>query len=133
MSTIIGLGDLAEDEIIRKTLPLEALLENISIHIIEDRPPVNITSPGPVPINLAIGKMRCTRDESGVFNIQPCDRSATLLSDMSMDGEGSTPKRVRDRDRELIALQLVMQQLKVDNDSLRRQVAAIDKQAETNR
>lgn len=134
MSTIIGLGDLTEDEIIRKTLPLEALLENISIHIIEDRPPVNITSPGPVPINLAIGKMRCTRDETGVFNIQPCDRSGVpLQSDMSMDGSSSTPKRERDRDRELIALQLVMQQLKLDNDSLRRQVATIDKQAEVNR
>lgn len=132
MSTVIGLGDLAEDEIIRKPLPLEALLEKISIHLTEDRPPVNITSPGPVPIDVDIGKLRVTRDVSGIFHIQPCDQSSNLESDMSID-VGSPPRKERDRDRELISLQLVMQQLKLDNESLRRQVVIVDKQAEAHR
>lgn len=46
MSTVIGLSDLSEDEIISKPLPMEILLDNLKITLIEDRPPVNITSPG---------------------------------------------------------------------------------------
>lgn len=54
MSTVIGLSDLAEDEIISKPLPMEILLDNLKITMIEDRPPVNITSPGKTIINLNI-------------------------------------------------------------------------------
>lgn len=131
MSTIIGLGDLAEDEIIAKPLSLDALLENITVNIIEDRPPVNITSPGSVPLNLVIGKLRCTRDETGVFNIQPETSLVKAQSETSTDDGGSTPKRERDRDREILALQLVMQQVKFDNDGLKRNLAAMEKNVET--
>lgn len=46
MSTVIGLSDLSEDEVISKPMPMEVLLKNIKLTLIEDRPPVNITSPG---------------------------------------------------------------------------------------
>lgn len=92
MSTVIGLGDLAEDEIISPPMPvtvdivyfflfeivilmhfvwLQINLENVRINLLEDRPPVNITSPGPVPINLCIGRMHLERDKSGLLTIQP--------------------------------------------------------------
>lgn len=45
------------------------------INLIEDRPPVNITSPGPVPINLAIGRMNLKRDKTGLLHIQPIGKS----------------------------------------------------------
>lgn len=46
-------------------------MENVKLNLNEDRPPVNITSPGPVPIRLAIGRMRIHRDKNGIVNIQP--------------------------------------------------------------
>lgn len=41
------------------------------MHLNEDRPPVNITSPGPVPIDLNIQQLHITRTEDGVFHIAP--------------------------------------------------------------
>lgn len=111
-------------------------LENVKITIIEDRPPVNITSPGPVPINLQIGKMRLKRDKNGIFELQPCQEDVTLMTDTPAISKSSNNidevmllKR-KERDRELIALQLVMQQLKLDNDNLKKQINNIEKDNE---
>lgn len=52
-------------------LVFKVTVENVRINLIEDRPPVNITSPGPVPINLAIGRMHLKRDKTGLLHIQP--------------------------------------------------------------
>lgn len=46
-------------------------LENIALRLNEDRPPNNITSPGPIPIDLNVSKLRIARDTSGVFHIEP--------------------------------------------------------------
>ncbi|XP_017130004.1 UHRF1-binding protein 1-like isoform X5 [Drosophila elegans] len=120
MSTVIGLGDLAEDEVITPPMPVTVNLENVRINLLEDRPPVNITSPGPVPINLCIGRMRLERDQSGLLNIQPID---TNLSAAQHQALGSALFGApRERDRELLSMQLVMQQMKLDNDQLRRQL-----------
>lgn len=131
MSTVIGLNDLAEDEIISKPLPMEILLENLKITLIEDRPPVNITSPGSVPINLQIGQMRIKRNEMGIFEIQPND-SINNGTHHNALVPVDTAKNKRERDRELISLQLVMQQLKIDNDSLKKQLTLIEQSSEAN-
>lgn len=56
-------------------------MENVRINLIEDRPPVNITSPGPVPINLAIGRMHVKRDKNGLLHIQPIgERESDLIT-----------------------------------------------------
>ncbi|XP_032595090.1 UHRF1-binding protein 1 isoform X3 [Drosophila grimshawi] len=120
MSTVIGLGDLAEDEIISPPLPVTINLENVRINLLEDRPPVNITSPGPVPINLCIGRMHLERDKSGQLNIQPID--SNLSADQHQALSGALFGAPRERDRELLSMQLVMQQMKLDNEQLRRQV-----------
>ncbi|XP_037882475.1 UHRF1-binding protein 1-like isoform X4 [Glossina fuscipes] len=129
MSTIIGLADLAEDEIIASNiLPLNITLENVRINLIEDRPPVNITSPGPVPLNLAIGRMHVKRDKNGILHIQPIE---TNLNEMAASSypltaalfkQPDTIQRERERDRELLSLQLIMQQIKLENDNLRKQL-----------
>lgn len=131
MSTVIGLNDLAEDEIIAKPLPMEILLENLKITLIEDRPPVNITSPGSIPLNLQIGHMRIKRNEMGIFEIQPND-SINDDSQMNAIIPVDAAKIKRERDRELISLQLVMQQLKIDNDSLKKQLNSIEQSSEAN-
>lgn len=46
-------------------------LDNIALHLIEDRPSPNITSPGSLPIDVAIPALTITRDKSGLFSIQP--------------------------------------------------------------
>lgn len=130
MSTVIGLSDLAEDEIISKPLPMEILLENLKLTLIEDRPPVNITSPGSVPINLQIGKMCIKRNELGVFEIQPEDLVANAISCSNAALPVEITRIKRERDRELISLQLVMQQLKIDNDSLKKQLNTLEQSNE---
>lgn len=133
MSTVIGLNDLAEDEIISKPLPMKLLLNNFKLTLIEDRPPVNITSPGVVPLNLEIGQMRIKRNEMGIFEIQPDNLDDLQTNDkMVYVTDEQIEKRKRDRDRELIALQLVMQQLKLDNDNLKTQLTSMEKSNESN-
>ncbi|XP_046813227.1 UHRF1-binding protein 1-like isoform X6 [Vespa crabro] len=78
MSSVTGLADLAEDEIIPKPIPMQVYLERIYLHLNEDRPPNNITSPGPIPIQLNISKLRITRDISGAFTIEPVVHSEGL-------------------------------------------------------
>lgn len=133
MSTVIGLSDLSEDEIISKPLPMELLLENLKLTLIEDRPPVNITSPGAIPINLQIGRMCIKRNEMGIFEIQPNDLDTNAISSNAVPPSSvEIDKSKRDRDREMISLQLVMQQLKIDNDSLKKQLNSLEQSSEAN-
>lgn len=130
MSTVIGLNDLAEDEIISKPLPMELLLNNLKLTLIEDRPPVNITSPGAIPINLQIGQMQIKRNEMGIFEIQPKEsKKAMDLNDIETHAsdDHQIKKHKSERDRELIAVQLIMQQLKLDNDKLKTQLNSLEK------
>ncbi|XP_055684549.1 bridge-like lipid transfer protein family member 3B isoform X2 [Lutzomyia longipalpis] len=124
MSTVIGLNDLCEDEVIPRPLPMDITVENVRLNLIEDRPPVNITSPGPIPINLAIGRMKIERDKSGIFYIQP--ESHGIQRDQNAP-QGSR----KERDREVISLQLVLQQLKMDNESLKKQLTSAEKASES--
>lgn len=126
MSSIIGLNDLIEDELIAVPVPMDVDLENLKIHIIEDRPPVNITSPGPQPIDLEIGKMKVTRDISGIFHIQPMDQNSIQKAQFEQFQR-------KDRDREFLSLQLVLQQLKIDNEMMRKQIAQNEKTIEAQR
>ncbi|XP_035917615.1 UHRF1-binding protein 1-like isoform X2 [Anopheles stephensi] len=135
MSTVVGLGDLAEDEVIPTPIPMEVTVENVKINLIEDRPPVNITSPGTLPVNLAIGRVLLTRDEAGVFYVQPTFGSK---ADDTVDGgkrklNRSDTEVKRERDREVKSLHLVLQQLKQDNDSLKKQLTDNEKTSESNR
>lgn len=169
MSSVIGLVDLAEDEIIGKPLPaevsalnslfglivlkihilcikllLQILLENVRLHLVEDRPPVNVTSPGTQPIDLSIGCMRIIRDSTGVINLQPSetvavDPTQTQNTSPQTTGHGSyddgaaaaaTATDRCGRDREVLSLQLVMQQLKLDNEHLKWQLRLNEKSTE---
>uniref|UniRef100_A0AAG5DG24 Chorein N-terminal domain-containing protein n=1 Tax=Anopheles atroparvus TaxID=41427 RepID=A0AAG5DG24_ANOAO len=135
MSTVVGLGDLAEDEVIPMPIPMEVTVENVKVNLIEDRPPVNITSPGAMPVNLAIGRVLLTRDEAGVFHVQPTYGGK---ADDVADGGKRKLQRPdfelrRERDREVKSLHLVLQQLKQDNDGLKRQLTDNEKTSESNR
>lgn len=109
---------------------LQVTLENVKLNIMEDRPPVNITSPGPVPTNMQIGKMRIKRDKNGIFQIQPNDPEQDTPATSKSSNLDEVVLKPRERDRELITLQLVMQQLKIDNDNLKKQICNIEKDHE---
>ncbi|KAF3427369.1 hypothetical protein E2986_09411 [Frieseomelitta varia] len=66
-------------------------LESISLRLNEDRPPNNITSPGPIPIDLNIAKLKIVRDVNGVFHIEPVDDTKYDGSSTESDqGRGSS-------------------------------------------
>jgi len=46
-------------------------LDNIKLCLNEDRPSGNITSPGPVPINLEVSELIISRGPDGIFHIEP--------------------------------------------------------------
>ncbi len=71
LSTLDGLGDLFEDEIIPTPIPLKIGVENVTLHLVEDRPSPNITCPGRLPIDVAVPALVITRDRSGLFSLQP--------------------------------------------------------------
>lgn len=46
-------------------------LDNIKLSLNEDRPSANITSPGPVPVNLEVSELIISRGPDGIFHIEP--------------------------------------------------------------
>ncbi|KYN40299.1 UHRF1-binding protein 1-like protein [Trachymyrmex septentrionalis] len=131
MSSVTGLADLAEDEIIPKPIPMQIYLENISLRLNEDRPPNNITSPGPIPIDLNISKLRIARDMSGVFHIEPV---VTAIEETHSNTALSSDKMLKnvECERELKALRQFSKQLKLDNEELRRRMGALERLSEEN-
>jgi hypothetical protein len=47
------------------------VLDNIKLCLSEDRPSANITSPGPIPVNLEVSELVVSRGLDGVFHIEP--------------------------------------------------------------
>ncbi|KAG5344299.1 UH1BL protein, partial [Acromyrmex heyeri] len=131
MSSVTGLADLAEDEIIPKPIPMQIYLENISLRLNEDRPPNNITSPGPIPIDLNISKLRIARDMSGVFHIEPV---VTVIEETHTNTALSSDQMLKNAEceRELKTLRQSSKQLKLDNEELRRRMGALERLSEEN-
>lgn len=128
ISTFIGLSDLTEDEVIPRPLPVEIFLRNVKLNLVEDRPPINITSPGPIPINVVIGEMKVMRDSEGTIHLQPAI-NAFRSGAIATQNETRQPER----EKEVLSLHLILKQLKMENMSLTRQVQLGDKQQEHNR
>ncbi|XP_001601171.2 UHRF1-binding protein 1-like isoform X3 [Nasonia vitripennis] len=136
MSSVTGLTDLIEDEIIPKPIPMKILLENITVRLNEDRPPNNITSPGPIPIDLSISKLRITRDISGVFHIEPAVNSIRekdgRASNASEGNDTHQLAKFVEQEMEINSLRETGQQLKSDNEELRRRLATMERMSEEN-
>ncbi|CAG7723422.1 unnamed protein product [Allacma fusca] len=69
MSSTIALADFIEDEICPTPFPIQLEVIGANAELIEDRPSVNITSPGPVPLKFSVPNLPITRDKYGVFHI----------------------------------------------------------------
>ncbi|CAK9832841.1 UHRF1-binding protein 1-like [Anthophora retusa] len=134
MSSVTGLTDLIEDEIIPKPIPMQVYLESISLRLNEDRPPNNITSPGPIPIDLNISKLRVVRDADGVFHIEPVVNTSNSSNSLVLLPNNSDNSAVQNlnHEMELNILRSSSKQLKSDNEELRRRLDALEKLSEEN-
>nr|XP_013805901.1 PREDICTED: UHRF1-binding protein 1 [Apteryx mantelli mantelli] len=67
ISFLTNLGPFLEDEIIPEVIPMEIEIVNAKITLKDDSPRVYPTSPGPVPITLAVDHVIVKRRDDGVF------------------------------------------------------------------
>ncbi|KAM9268505.1 bridge-like lipid transfer protein family member 3A isoform 2-T2 [Morus bassanus] len=67
MSFLTNLGPFLEDEIIPEVIPMEIEVVDAKITLKDDSPRVYPTSPGPVPITLAVDRVIVKRRDDGVF------------------------------------------------------------------
>ncbi|CAG9864349.1 unnamed protein product [Phyllotreta striolata] len=125
MSTAIGLADLVEDEVIPVPLPIKLSLEEVKIHLNEDRPPVNITSPGPVPIDLSIKHLYIARSEDGVFNLFP-NNSESSSNELEQRENPSPP--VHEKNNEDIRRLMAFERISEENRLLRKSKEENDKE-----
>ncbi|XP_075411617.1 bridge-like lipid transfer protein family member 3A [Tenrec ecaudatus] len=68
-SVLNGLGPFFEDEEIPVVVPMQIELLNSRITLKDDIPPIYPTSPGPIPITLAMEHVVLKRSDDGVFHI----------------------------------------------------------------
>ncbi|XP_057555360.1 bridge-like lipid transfer protein family member 3A isoform X2 [Hippopotamus amphibius kiboko] len=68
-SVLSGLGPFLEDEEIPVVVPMQIELLNARITLKDDIPPIYPTSPGPIPITLAVEHILLKRSDDGVFHI----------------------------------------------------------------
>ncbi|XP_023577998.1 UHRF1-binding protein 1 [Octodon degus] len=78
-SVLNGLGPFLEDEEVPVVVPMQIELLNSRVTLKDDIPPIYPTSPGPIPITLAMGHVVLTRSDDGVFHISAVaqDRAPT--------------------------------------------------------
>ncbi|XP_054251974.1 bridge-like lipid transfer protein family member 3A isoform X2 [Indicator indicator] len=67
MSFLTNLGPFLEDEIIPEVIPMEIEVVDAKITLKDDSPQLYPTSPGPVPITLAVDHIVVRRRDDGVF------------------------------------------------------------------
>ncbi|XP_050682750.1 UHRF1-binding protein 1-like [Leptidea sinapis] len=121
MSTALALAEFIEDEVIAPPMPLEALIENLKLHLIEDRPTRSISAPPPQPLDLDLSTLRLTRDSKGIVHLGPPPVVSTDVIDKAVD------KHELDEARE------EADRLKRENEELRKRLTTLSIVAEENR
>ncbi|XP_033611265.1 UHRF1-binding protein 1-like isoform X3 [Cryptotermes secundus] len=128
MSTVAGLADLVEDEVIPQPFPMQMVLDNVKLCLSEDRPSANITSPGPIPINLEVSELVISRGLDGVFHIEPPVEAVRhpreLFNSVGVLSESAL--------RHLAALEHSNKQLQAENAELKRRLAALERVSKEN-
>ncbi|XP_045453508.1 UHRF1-binding protein 1-like [Melitaea cinxia] len=119
MNTALALSEFIEDEVVLPPMPLEVLIENVKLRLIEDRPTRAISSPPPQPLDLDLTSLRLNRDTSGVVHLGP------MISSRTVSPSSPPPE-----------LQMAMdeiQKLNEENEGLKKRLATLNRIAEDNR
>ncbi|NWJ09051.1 URFB1 protein, partial [Crypturellus undulatus] len=135
MSFLTNLGPFLEDEIIPEVMPMEIEIVNAKITLKDDSPQVYPTSPGPVPITLAVDHVIVKRRDDGVFCLTGQQRQGVVLfflafKEQTVPAEcvpaggicGSQLKEVPELQRELQTMKIALAEANMDKARLLQEI-----------
>ncbi|NWT02598.1 URFB1 protein, partial [Mionectes macconnelli] len=131
-SSLTGLGPFLEDEIIPEVIPMEIEVLDAKITMQDDSPRVYPTSPGPVPITLAVDHVVVRRKDDGVFYlteerpVSVCEGqkapAESALAAPAAGARGLQLKQVPELQRELQTLKLALAEANMDKAHLLQEI-----------
>ncbi|NXF95249.1 URFB1 protein, partial [Eubucco bourcierii] len=136
MSFLTNLGPFLEDEIIPEVIPMEIEVVDAKITLKDDSPQLYPTSPGPVPVTLAVDHVVVRRRDDGVFYLTgwqqawvplPCSPSGSPreqkapLESVPAAG-GLQLQQVPELQRELQAVRMALAEANLDKARLLQEV-----------
>ncbi|XP_071434559.1 bridge-like lipid transfer protein family member 3A isoform X1 [Pithys albifrons albifrons] len=141
MSSLTGLGPFLEDEIIPEVIPMEIEVVDAKITLKDDSPQVYPTSPGPLPISLAVDHILVRRGADGVFHLAapqgtdspkeekpvsvPEEQKApaeSVLAAPAAGARGLQLKQVLELQRELQTMKLALVEANMDKAHLLQEI-----------
>ncbi|NXW34466.1 URFB1 protein, partial [Phaetusa simplex] len=138
MSFLTNLGPFLEDEIIPEVIPMEIEVVDAKITLKDDSPRVYPTSPGPVPITLAVDHVIVKRRDDGVFYLTgegslKQEKPVSVLQEQKAPAEcvlaapaagtrGLQLKEVLELQRELQTMKLALAEANMDKARLLQEI-----------
>ncbi|NXW55297.1 URFB1 protein, partial [Eurystomus gularis] len=136
MSFLTNLGPFLEDEIIPEVIPMEIEVVDAKITLKDDSPRIYPTSPGPVPITLAVDHVVVKRGDDGVFYLtapqgegsSKQEKPASALGEQKAPAECVSAgtrlqlKEVPELQRELQTMKLALAEANMDKARLLQEV-----------
>ncbi|XP_041968977.1 UHRF1-binding protein 1-like isoform X2 [Aricia agestis] len=120
MSTALALSEFIEDEVILPPMPLDVLIENMRLHLIEDRAPRSISSPPPQPLDLDLTTLKLRRADDGVIHLGPPQVTPTT-PDVNHQAAQEVERLARENE-ELRKRMVTLSRIAEDNRDLRAKV-----------
>ncbi|NXA06868.1 URFB1 protein, partial [Sapayoa aenigma] len=132
MSSLTSLGPFLEDEVIPEVIPMEIEVVDAKITLKDDSPQVYPTSPGPLPIILAVDHVIVRRRDDGVFYLTeekpvsvPEEQKAPAESVLATPAAGACGlqlKQVPELQRELQTMKLALAEANMDKARLLQEI-----------
>ncbi|NWH56219.1 URFB1 protein, partial [Geococcyx californianus] len=138
MSFLTNLGPFLEDETIPEVIPMEIEVVDAKITLKDDSPRVYPTSPGPVPITLAVDHVVVKRRDDGVFYLTgdgspkqekpvsgPEEQKAPVESVLAAPAAGTRGlqlKEVPELQRELQTMKIALAEANMDKARLLQEI-----------
>ncbi|NXL67028.1 URFB1 protein, partial [Chordeiles acutipennis] len=133
MSFLTNLGPFLEDEIIPEVIPMEIEVVDAKITLKDDNPRVYPTSPGPVPITLAVDHVIVKRRDDGVFYLTEQEKPVSVLQEQKAPVEcvlaapaagtrGLQLKEVPELQKELQTMKIALAEANMDKARLLQEI-----------
>ncbi|NXT93173.1 URFB1 protein, partial [Anhinga rufa] len=133
MSFLTNLGPFLEDEIIPEVIPMEIEVVDAKITLKDDSPRVYPTSPGPIPITLAVDHVIVKRRDDGVFYLTEQEKPVSVLQEQKAPAEcvlaapaagarGLQLKELPELQRELQTMKIALAEANMDKARLLQEI-----------
>uniref|UniRef100_A0A8C3EZM0 UHRF1 binding protein 1 n=1 Tax=Corvus moneduloides TaxID=1196302 RepID=A0A8C3EZM0_CORMO len=116
---LTSLGPFLEDEIIPEVIPMEIEIVDAKITLKDDSPPVYPTSPGPVPITLAMDHVVVRRRDDGIFYLTGQQRPGFIVP---LHPRAVLEEQVPELQRELQTMKLALAEANMDKARLLQEI-----------